>query len=76
MMTTIMSNGDNEGDDDSDACHDSDDDDGVYLSWRMEITKPSQDNSSISKKNFAVEHGDAAVIRCIFCRVGMMVFCT
>ena len=35
MTTTIMSNGDNEGDDDGDACHDSDDDDDVYLSWRM-----------------------------------------
>ena len=35
MMTTIMSNGDNEGDDDGVACHDSDDDDDVYLSWRM-----------------------------------------
>ena len=35
MMTTIMSNGDNEGDDDGDACHDSDDDYDVYLSWLM-----------------------------------------
>ena len=34
MMTTIMSNGDNEGDNDGDACYDSDDD-GVYLPWRM-----------------------------------------
>ena len=31
MMTTIMSNGDNETDNDGNACHDSDDDDDVYL---------------------------------------------
>ena len=35
MMTTIMSNGDNDIDNDGDACHDSDDYDGVYLSWQM-----------------------------------------
>ena len=34
MMTTIKSKGDNRGDDDGDACLDSDDDD-VYLPWRM-----------------------------------------